>query len=97
MTAKDEQLLELLSLMARSMTHITASVTAMAFEQLKSQDAALHASAKHTIERMQAVNEELDQQWDLIGQLTGHRDQEALAEDIDLSRVPRLKEADQRI
>ncbi|MGE8358576.1 hypothetical protein [Pseudomonas sp.] len=97
MTAKDEQLLELLSLMARSMTHMTASVTAMAFEQLKSQDAALHASAKLTIERMQAVNEELDQQWDLIGQLTGHRDQEALAEDIDLSRVPRPKEADQRI
>jgi hypothetical protein len=67
MSAKEEQLIQLLGLMARSMTHMThmtASVTAMAFEQLRSQDAALQSSAKRMIERMQAINEELDQQWE---------------------------------
>ena len=72
MSAKEEQLIQLLGLMARSMTHMTASVTAMAFEQLRSQDAALQSSAKRMIERMQAINEELDQQWELVGQLTGN-------------------------
>jgi len=44
--------------MARSMTHMTASATAIAFEQLLSRDAALQSSAKRMIERMQAINEE---------------------------------------
>lgn len=83
MRAKEEQqLMQLLGLMARSMTHMTASVTAMAFEQLQSQDAAVQRSAKRMIERMQAINEELDQQWELVGQLTGERPQEALVEEL---------------
>ncbi|WP_417702393.1 hypothetical protein [Pseudomonas sp.] len=94
MSAKEEQLIQLLGLMARSMTHITASVTAMAFEQLRSQDAALQNSAKRMIERMQAINEELDQQWELVGQLTGQRDQEALVEELDISSVRVHREAE---
>lgn len=43
MSAKEEQLIQYLGLMARSMTHMTASVTAMAFEQLQSQDAVLQS------------------------------------------------------
>lgn len=87
MSAKEEQLLQLLSLMARSMTHMTASITAMAFEQLRSQDAALQSSSRRMIERMQAINEELDQQWELVSQLTGQRGQEALVEELDISSV----------
>ncbi|EZH79844.1 hypothetical protein AU05_14880 [Ectopseudomonas composti] len=94
MSAKEEQLLQLLGLMARSMTHMTASITAMAFEQLRSQDAALQNSAKRMIERMQAINEELDQQWELVGQLTGQRDQEALVEELDISSVRVHREAE---
>ena len=94
MSAKEEQLLQLLGLMARSMTHMTASITAMAFEQLRSQDAALQNSAKRMIERMQAINEELDQQWELVGQLTGQRDQEALVEELDISSVRVHQEAE---
>jgi uncharacterized pyridoxal phosphate-containing UPF0001 family protein len=94
MSVKEEQLLQLLGLMARSMTHMTASITAMAFEQLRSQDAALQNSAKRMIERMQAINEELDQQWELVGQLTGQRDQEALVEELDISSVRVHREAE---
>ena len=94
MHAKEEQqLLQLLSLMARSMTHMTASATAMAFEQLQSQDAAVQRAARRMIERMEAINEELDQQWELVGQLTGCSDHKSLAEAIDLSQVPQLKGA----
>lgn len=93
MSAKEEQLLQLLGLLARSMTHMTASVTAMAFDQLQSQDATVQKSAKRMIERMQAINEELDQQWELVGQLTGERDQELLAEDLDFSLSPARQEA----
>ena len=60
MSAKEEQQLkQLLGLMARSMTHMTASITAMAFEQLQSQDATVQRSARRMIERMQAISEEL--------------------------------------
>lgn len=94
MSAKEEQFIQLLGLMARSMTHMTASVTAMAFEQLRSQDATLQSSAKRMIERMQAINEELDQQWELVGQLTGQRHQEALVEELDISSVRVHREAE---
>lgn len=93
MFAKEVQLIQLLGLMARTMTHMTASVTAMAFEQLRSQDVALQSSAKRMIERMQAINEELDQQWELVGQLTDRRDQEVLVEELDISSVRVHQEA----
>lgn len=50
MRAKEEQqLMQLLGLMARSMTHMTASITAMAFEQLQSQDAVVQRSASSLV------------------------------------------------
>ena len=94
MHAKEEQqLLRLLSLMARSMTHMTASVTAMAFEQLQSQDAAVQRASRRMIERMEAINEELDQQWELVGELTGKRDQEALVEELQYPPPQPVREA----
>lgn len=71
MTAKEAQLTELLSLSARTLTHLTASITAMSFELLNSHDSAVHAAANKMIKRMLAINNELDQQWQLIGELAG--------------------------
>lgn len=71
MTAKEAQLTELLSLSTRTLTHLTAATTAMSFELLKAQDSAVHDSARKMIERMLAISSELDQQWQLIGQLAG--------------------------
>lgn len=61
MSVRKEQLMQLVGLMARSMTHMTASVTAMGFEQLRSHDKAVQSSARRMIEHMQAINEELYQ------------------------------------
>jgi len=94
MSAKEEQQLkQLLGLMARSMTHMTASVAAMAFEQLQSQDVTVQRSARRMIERMQAISEELDQQWELVGLLTGERDHEVLVEDLQYPAPEQLREA----
>jgi hypothetical protein len=71
MTAKEAQLTELLSLSTRTLTHLTAAITAMSFELLNTQDSAVHASAHKMIERMLAINSELDQQWQLLGHLAG--------------------------
>lgn len=71
MTAKEAQLTELLSLSTRTLTHLTAALTAMSFELLNTQDSAVNASAHKMIERMLAINSELDRQWELIGQLAG--------------------------
>ena len=71
MTAKEAQLAELLSLSTRTLTHLTAAITAMSFELLNTQDNAVNATAHKMIERMLAINSELDQQWQLLGQLAG--------------------------
>lgn len=73
--------------MARNMTHITASLTATAFDQLRSKDEATQSAARRTIERMQAVNKGLDQQWAILARLTGQQQQEHLAEELDLTGV----------
>ena len=93
MSAREEQLTQLLGLMARSMTHMTASVTAMAFEQLRSTDEALQASARRMIERMQAISEELDQHWELIGRITSQNEREVLVEELEIASVRVHKEA----
>jgi hypothetical protein len=73
MTAKEAQLTELLSLPTRTLTHLTAAITAMSFELLNTHGGAVNASAHKMIERMLAINSELDQQWKLLGQLAGTR------------------------
>lgn len=71
MTAKEAQLTELLSLSTRTLTHLTAAITAMSFELLNAQDSGVRTTAHKMIERMLAISSELDQQWELLGQLAG--------------------------
>lgn len=71
MTAKEQQLTELLSLTSRSITHLTASIAAMSFDLLRSPEPSTRAAGSRMIARMEAVSKELDQQWQLIGELTG--------------------------
>ncbi|WP_263139810.1 hypothetical protein [Pseudomonas sp. RIT-PI-AD] len=70
-TAKPQSLVDLLSLTARSLTHLTAAMTAMSFELLRSEDSVVRDASKRMITRMAAINGELDQHWALISELTG--------------------------
>lgn len=71
MTAKEQQLTELLTLTSRSITHLTAAMTSLSFDLLRSSDPGVRGAGSRMVVRLQAVSEELDQQWKLIGELTG--------------------------
>jgi hypothetical protein len=71
MDVKEQQLMELLGLTARSLTHLTASVTSMSFELLRSDDEVTKAAGRRMIDRMATISSGLDEHWRLIGELTG--------------------------
>jgi len=71
MTAKEHQLTELLTLTTRSITHMTAAMTALSFDLLRSTDPGVRSAGTRMISRLEAVSKELDQQWKLISELTG--------------------------
>lgn len=71
MTPKEQQLAELLTLSARSVTHMTAAMTALSFDLLRSSDPGVRGAGNRMIVRLEAVSKELDQQWKLISALTG--------------------------
>ena len=71
MESKEKQLMELLGLTARSLTHLTASMTSMSFELLRSNDEVTKAAGRRMIDRMATISSGLDEHWRLIGELTG--------------------------
>ncbi|UCJ14660.1 hypothetical protein K5Q02_12225 [Pseudomonas sp. MM211] len=71
MNAKEQQLTELLTLTSRTITHMTAAMTALSFDLLRSDDGGVRSAASKMITRLGAVSQELDQQWALISELTG--------------------------
>lgn len=93
MESKEQQLLELLGLTARSLTHLTASMTSMSFELLRSNDEVTKAAGRRMIDRMATISTGLDEHWRLIGELTGvhvgHEQIETLQE-IQAQAPPRL-------
>ena len=71
MDSKEQQLMDLLGLTARTLTHLTASMTSMSFELLRSDDEVTRNAGKRMIDRMATISAELDGQWRLIGEMTG--------------------------
>ncbi|MCH5552324.1 hypothetical protein L6227_24045 [Pseudomonas syringae pv. syringae] len=71
MDSKEHQLTELLGLTARTLTHLTASMTSMSFELLRSEDEVTRTAGRRMIDRMATISSGLDEHWRLIGDLTG--------------------------
>ena len=71
MDSREKQLMELLGITARTLTHLTASVTSMSFELLRSEDKVTRDAGKRMIDRMATISSGLDEHWRLIGELTG--------------------------
>ncbi|PPS36388.1 hypothetical protein BVY11_01000 [Pseudomonas amygdali pv. morsprunorum] len=71
MDSKERQLMELLGLTARTLTHLTASMTSMSFELLRSEDEVTRNAGRRMIDRMATISSGLDEHWRLIGDLTG--------------------------
>lgn len=93
MESKEQQLLELLGLTARSLTHLTASMTSMSFELLRSHDEVTKAAGRRMIDRMATISAGLDEHWRLISELTGvpiAHEQIETVQEIQLRRPSRL-------
>ena len=71
MESKEQLLMDLLGHTARSLTHLTASMTSMSFELLRSEDEVVKAASRQMIDRMATISTGLDEHWRLIGELTG--------------------------
>lgn len=71
MSPKEQQLCELLALNSRSLTHLTAAITTLSFDLMRSADPSVRGAGSRMIVRLEAVSKELDQQWALISELTG--------------------------
>jgi hypothetical protein len=71
MESKEQCLMELLGATARTLTHLTASITSMSFELLRSEDEVTRAAGRRMIDRMATISGGLDEHWRLIGELTG--------------------------
>jgi hypothetical protein len=69
MTLKEKQLAELIAHTARSITHLTAAMTSLSFDLLRSADPDVRGAGRRMIVRMEAVSHELDRQWALIDEL----------------------------
>ncbi|SDS75129.1 hypothetical protein NLK61_19305 [Pseudomonas fuscovaginae UPB0736] len=93
MESKEQQLMELLKLTAQALTHMTASVTAMSFELLRSDDEVTRSSGRRMIDRMATISSGLDEHWRLIGELTGvqvSHEQVQTVQEIQMKAAPRL-------
>lgn len=71
MDSKEKQLTDLLGMTARTLTHLTASMTAMSFELMRSEDEVTRSAGRRMIDRMATISAEVDEHWRLIGELTG--------------------------
>ena len=71
MSPKEQQLSELLALTSRSLTHLTAAITTLSFDLMRSTDPSVRGAGSRMIVRLEAGSKELDQQWALISPLTG--------------------------
>jgi hypothetical protein len=56
MDSKERQLTELLGLTARTLTHLTASMTSMSFELLRSEDEVTRAAGRRLIGELTGVH-----------------------------------------
>lgn len=71
MDSKEQQLKTLLGLTTRTLTDLTASITSMSFELLRSEDSTIRNAARQMIERMMTISSHLDEHWRLLAEFSG--------------------------
>ena len=71
MPSKEQQLITLLEMTARSLTDMTGAMTSLSFELLRSEDQVTCTAARQMIDRMLTISAGLDEQWRLLAELSG--------------------------
>lgn len=92
MEAKEQQLVRLLSLTTRSLTHLTAAMSEMSFEMMRSEDSAVKSAGRRMIDHLAAIGAGLDQHWEALAAYSDkpipYEGTEALVE-MELNELPR--------
>lgn len=91
MESKEQQLTRLLSLATRSLTHLTAAMSEMSFEMMRSEDPAVKSAGRRMIDHLAAIGAGLDQHWEALAVYSempiAHDGTEALVE-VELKDLP---------
>ena len=91
MESKEQHLVRLLSLTTRSLTHLTAAMSEMSFEMMRSEDPAVKSAGRRMIDHLAAIGAGLDQHWEALAaysdQPVHHEGNEALVE-LELNELP---------
>lgn len=66
MESKEQQLVRLLSLTTRSLTHLTAAMSEMSFEMMRSEDPSVKNAGRRMIDHLAAIGAGLDQHWEAL-------------------------------
>ncbi|OLF51660.1 hypothetical protein [Pseudomonas chlororaphis] len=82
MESKEQQLQKLLGLTTRTLTDLTASITSMSFELLRSEDSVTRNAARQMIDRMMTISGTLDEHWRLLAEFSGVQAGEAPVEGV---------------
>ena len=91
MESKEQHLVRLLSLTTRSLTHLTAAMSEMSFEMMRSEDPAVKSAGRRMIDHLAAIGAGLDQHWETLATYSDvpilHESTEALVE-LELTEIP---------
>ncbi|BAN48321.1 hypothetical protein [Metapseudomonas resinovorans] len=91
MESKEQHLVRLLSLTTRSLTHLTAAMSEMSFEMMRSEDPAVKSAGGRMIDHLAAIGAGLDQHWEALAvysdQPIDHDGSGALVE-LELNELP---------
>ncbi len=91
MESKEQHLVRLLSLTTRSLTHLTAAMSEMSFEMMRSEDPAVKSAGRRMIDHLAAIGAGLDQHWGALASYSGvpvaHEGNETLVE-LELNELP---------
>lgn len=91
MESKEQHLVRLLSLTTRSLTHLTAAMSEMSFEMMRSEDPAVKSAGRRMIDHLAAIGAGLDQHWEALASYSGlpiaNEGNEALVE-LELNELP---------
>jgi hypothetical protein len=66
MESKDQDLVRLLSLTTRSLTHLTAAMSEMSFEMMRSDDPAVKSAGRRMIDHLAFIGAGLYQHWESL-------------------------------
>lgn len=88
MDTREQHLIRLLSLTTRSLTHLSAAMTEMSFELMRSEDEAARQAGRRMIDHLAAISAGLDEHWQALGDFGGGPPEEPVETLVEVELQP---------